>query len=135
MNRVFVDANVFMRFLMEDEQRQADQAAGLFTAAAAGSLALVTGPAVLLEIGWTLRGTYRLSRETTLDVLTRIAGLPGLDLADASLVEEALRLARESGQEFADAYIAASARAGACDAVATFNRKHFEKLGTTLHEL
>ena len=135
MNRVFVDANVFMRFLMEDEQREADQAARLFREAAAGSLALVTGPPVLFEIGWTLRSTYRLSRETTLDVLTRIAGLPGLDLADASLVEEALRLARESGQEFADAYIAASARAGACDAVATFNRKHFEKLGTTLHEL
>jgi len=124
MKRVFVDANVFMRFFTEDEEGQHERAAGLFAHAAAGKVRLVTGPPVLFEIAWTLRAAYRLPREKALDVLHRIRMLSGLELSDARLVEEALRLARASGQEFADAYIAASATACGTDAIATCNRKH-----------
>lgn len=55
--------------------------------------------------------------------------MPGLTLTDAPLVAEALTLAAATGSEFADAYIAASARAAGCSGVATFNRKDFTRLG------
>ena len=133
MSRLFVDANVFLRFFIEDDEERRKQARGLFRAAASGAVALITGPPVLFEIAWTLRSAYKLSKEQTLDVLSSIRTLPGLELADATEVDEALRLARATGQEFADAYIAASAGLRGADAIATFNRRHFERLGATLH--
>ena len=55
-------------------------------------------------------------------------------MTDAETVEEALAMAKRTGQEFADAYIHTLAVREKVDAVATFNRKHFEKMGTTLHD-
>ena len=61
--------------------------------------------------------------------------LPGLRLTDTNLVEEALALTRESSQEFADAYIAAGARSAEARQIATFNRRHFERLAMPLYAL
>ncbi len=135
MKTVFVDANVFLRFFTKDEQGQHDKAAALFRKAAAERVQLVTGPPVLFEIAWTLRSTYRVDNAKILDVLQRLAALPGLRLADPDTVDEALSVAKRTGQEFADAYIHAAALRGKADAVATFNRKHFEKMGTALYAL
>jgi predicted nucleic acid-binding protein len=133
MTTLFVDANVFLRFFTIDDDGQHKRATELFQSAAAGKVKLVTGPPVLFEIAWTLRSAYSLSRNQVVDVLAAIVALPCLTLTDASLAEEAIELARSSSQEFADAYIAAAAaRAGATE-IATFNQKHFEKLGAKIH--
>lgn len=134
MKTIFVDANVFLRFFTLDDRGQHDQAAGLFHQAATGKIALVAGPPVLFEIAWTLRSAYRQTNVKVLEVLSAIAALPGLQLTDGRIVEDALALAKTSGQEFADAYIASASREIGADEVATFNRKHFDKLGITLHE-
>jgi predicted nucleic acid-binding protein len=62
-----------------------------------------------------------------------MVALPGLVMTDADVVEEAILLAGRSGQEFADAYVVASAGRAGVEEIATFNRKHFESLGATLH--
>lgn len=134
MKRLFVDANVFLRFFTTDEAGHHTRAAALFRSAAAAELTLVTGPPVLFEIAWTLKAAYAQPHGTVLDVLSAILAFPGLQMTDAPLVERAIPLSRSSGQDFADAYIAASAEATRADAVATFNRKHFEKLGAALHK-
>ncbi|MEW6262391.1 MAG: PIN domain-containing protein [Thermodesulfobacteriota bacterium] len=133
MTTVFVDANVFLRFFTVDHAGQHEKAAALFEAAAAGRIRLVTGPPVLFEIAWTLRSAYHLSQEQTLDALEAMLAFKGLKLSDADLVEEAVRLARSSDQEFADAYIGASAQAWGAE-IATFNKKHFRKMGAGLHQ-
>ena len=133
MKRIFVDANVFLRFFTLDDQGQHERAAGLLRQAEAGKVALVTGPPVLFEIAWTLRAAYKQTNMKVLEALSAIAALPGLELTDARIVEEALTLAKISGQEFADAYIAAVSQQIGADGVATFNRAHFEKLAVTLH--
>lgn len=132
MKRVFVDTNVFLRFLTQDDQGQSEQAERLFRAAAAGEVRLVTGPPVLFELAWTLRRAYRVSREGCLDVLASVLALDGLELLDQETACAAVELARDNGQEFADAYIAASARG--MDGIATFNEGDFRRLGATLYE-
>ena len=132
MKTVFVDANVFLRFFTVDDRGQHDQAEELFRRAASGRIALVTGPPVLFEIAWTLRSAYRQTNAKVLDALSAIAALPGLRLTDGRIVQDALALAKASGQEFADAYIASASLEAGADAVATFNRKHFDQLGVTL---
>ncbi len=135
MKTAFVDANVFLRFFTTDEEGQQQQAARLLRKAACGKAALVTGPPVLFEIAWTLRAAYGQPNDEILDALSAIASMPGLRLLDRDLVEDAIALARHSGEEFADAYILASARKAGVDEVATFNRRHFERLGAQLARL
>ena len=133
MKRLFVDANVFLRFFTRDDRSQHGAAEKLFREAATGKVSLVTGPPVLFEIAWTLRSAYGLTPEKVLDVLSRIVSLPSLELADGPVVEEAISVAKASGQEFADSYILASAHRLGAGTVATFNRKDFLKMGATLH--
>lgn len=132
MNKIFVDSNVFLRFFTRDDRGQHEQAFNLFTKADEGLIDIVTGPPVLFEIAWTLRGAYNLSKEQVLDALAAIVALKGLQLIDADVVQEAIRLAQSSGQEFADAYIAAAAQKKKAE-VATFNKKHFQRLGAKLY--
>lgn len=134
MKTLFVDANVFLRFFTTDDEGQHRKAAALFKDAAAGRQHLVTGPPVLFEIAWTLRSAYNLENPKILDVMQRLLAQPGLRMTDSETVEEALSVARRTGQEFADAYIHALAVREKVDAVATFNRKHFVKMGTAVHE-
>jgi len=55
-----------------------------------------------------------------------------MEFTDASFIGDALTLASLTGVEFADAYIAASARSAGCDGIATFNTKDFGRLGLAL---
>ena len=134
MSLAFVDANVFLRFFTKGDAAQHERSRRLFRAAEAGTVSLVTGPPVWFEVAWVLSSFYKLEKGEILDVLDRILALSGLQLMDRALVEEAVRLARASGQSFPDAYIAASARACRADGVATFHRADFEKLGATIYD-
>ena len=133
--RVFVDANVFLRYFTLYDAGQHGRAARLFGEASQGDIDLVTGPPVLFEVAWTLQAAYAIPREKVLDVLSRILALPGLTLTDSQLVERAVQLARAANRDFADAYIAASAEAAGVDAVATFNRKDLERHDSVIYDL
>ncbi|MFH1092249.1 MAG: PIN domain-containing protein [Pseudomonadota bacterium] len=133
MKTFFVDANVFLRFFTKDDRGLHQKAADLFHQAASGKITLITGPPVLFEIAWVLRSAYKQPQEKVLAVLTAVAAFPGLRLTDEGLVEEAISQAKYSGREFADAYICASVKDVQADGIATFNRKHFEKLGADLY--
>ena len=135
MTSWFVDANVFLRFLTVDDQGQHEKAAGLLEKAAKGRIRLVCGPPVLFELAWTLRTAYKTTGAKVLEILHGIYSMPGIALTDETLVGSALTLASETGGEFADAYIAASAHASTCSGVATFNRKDFARLGVGMLDL
>jgi predicted nucleic acid-binding protein len=134
MKPVFVDANLFLRFFTRDDETHHRKAVSFFKRVSAGQIRVLTGPPVLFEVAWTLRSAYHQPSEKVLEVLGAILSLPGLKMTDTHLVSQALDLARNSGIEFADAYIAASAaEAGAV--VGTFNRRHFEHLNLELYPL
>jgi predicted nucleic acid-binding protein len=135
MTSWFVDANIFLRFLTVDDRGQHERAARLFEKAAKGQVRLVCGPPVLFELAWTLRAAYKTPGAKVVEILSAIYSMPGITLTDEPLVASALTLASETGVEFADAYIAASARASACSGVATFDRKDFVRLGVEIADL
>jgi predicted nucleic-acid-binding protein len=135
MDRVFVDTNVFLRFFTQDDQGQHERAARLFLDAEGGLFELVTGPPVFFELAWTLRSAYKQKREKVIDVLERMLSLQSMTVTDATLVTTALKMAKDGNQEFADAYVAASALLSKARAVASFNQKNFEKLGIPTYPL
>ena len=126
MKTVFVDTNVFLRFLTGDDLRQREKAVALFKKAAAGEISLLSGPPVFFEIAWSMRTVYGQKNEVILEFLTSMLRLPGLRITDITVVEKAIGLAKNRGTDFADAYVAALAGSEGATELATFNRKHFE---------
>jgi len=132
----FVDTNVFVRLVaVADDDGQLKQAKRLFEQAQAGKVDLVTGPPVLFEVAWVLSRLYKRSNDEILDFLEAILSYPNLRMLDKEQVMTAISIARETNSVFADSYIAASARRIQADNVATFNKKHFSKLGSKLYPL
>jgi len=129
--RVLVDANVFLRYFMLDDQRQAAKAEALFQDARDGKVELLCGPPVLFELAWTLRRPFGLSRREVLEAIKNLLALPGLQRTDAALVRRAVELGEAHAMEFADAYIAASALAQKAQ-LATFNERDFKDSGAAL---
>lgn len=133
-NEIFVDSNVFIRLLSKDDEEQSKSAARLFELAERNELHLLTGPPVFFEVAWVLRFSYRRTNAEIIEALEAMLAQPNLKVLDRQLVASAIELARESNQGFADAYIAATAR-GRDAQVATFNEKHFAKLGAQVFKM
>ena len=132
---VFVDTNVFIRLFVKDDAEQHKQAKALFLRAQDGNVDLVTGHPVFFELAWVLSYTYKLANAEILDRLEAILSFGGLKIADRDLIIDAIYLARAKNSNFADSYIAASLQRLHAKEVATFNKKHFSKLGVNLYPL
>jgi predicted nucleic acid-binding protein len=134
MEEVFVDSNVFLRFYANDDAGQGDLAEERFRRAAQREIELVTGPPVFFEVAWTLKAWAKWPNAKILGALQAMTAIPNMKLIDKDTVVAAILLAQETGQEFADSYIAATVRERGVKLM-TFNHKHFAKLKTPLYAL
>ena len=133
MKKVFIDTNLFIRYLVNDNLEMAEQVEQLFDKAASGDLRLVTGPPVFFELAWTLKSFYKKDREYIYECLKSILGIEGLETLDVDILEPALEIFNHAAIDFADAYIAALAKSVQADSIATFNQKHFKNLDIALY--
>jgi uncharacterized protein len=124
----FADTNLFLRYLTNDVPEQADAVEGLLRRAGAGEVKLVTNSLVIAEIVWTLESFYGLSREDVQRKVLAILNTPGLQVADATLVLQAVLWHAEKNVDFIDAYNAAWLLAQGIHTAYTFDRKHFSRL-------
>jgi predicted nucleic-acid-binding protein len=132
MNKYFIDSNVFLRFYSKDDETQRKQVRKLFLKAQKKEIELYCGPPVFFEVAWVLATTYRLSRDKILETLETMLYMPNLHVLDEENVKAAIELARETKQGFADSYIANIAQKLEIG-VASFNEKHFAKVGAKLY--
>ena len=133
MKKIFVDTNLFIRYLIDDIPSQIDKVEYLLDLAEKGEVRLVTGPPVFFEMAWTLKSFYKMSRKRIYECLSSILGLPGLEVTDLDILEEALELFRRTSADFSDAYIAISSKKVGAESIATFNAKHFRNLDVKIH--
>jgi predicted nucleic-acid-binding protein len=124
----FADTNLFLRYLTNDVPEQAGAVEGLLRRAQAGEVKLATNSQVIAEIVWTLESFYRLSREDVRGKVLAILNTPGLEVADATLVLQAVLWHAEKNVDFIDAYNAAWLLAQGIHAAYTFDRKRFSRL-------
>jgi len=117
-----VDTNVLARYFVEE--RDADAATQAQRAAARRLIEsgqpLFVPKSVVLELGWVLRGYYRFAAGQVAEALEALLCLPGVELEDRSVVEQALA-GLQKGLDFADALHHASCRP--CSAFASFDTR------------
>ena len=107
---VFVDANVFLRYLTDDIPEQAAAAEDLFRQASDGTARLVTNTMVLAELVWVMEYYYHLTKLETQQRALAVASMEGLDLPGAELVMQALFDFVDKNVDFIDAHNAAWVR-------------------------
>ena len=106
----FVDTNVFLRLLTEDDPAKAARCRKLFEQAVAGAVSLETSDLVIAEIVWTLLSYYEIPKRSVIEKVGQILNTPNLVITNHEVLAEALALWGRHGCDFIDAYNAALMR-------------------------
>ena len=117
-----LDTNVIVRYLAQDDVRQAAIATrlieGSLSAEARGFVSIVT----LAEIVWVMSSNYRAARAAVADIVEGLLTAPQLAIEKADVIWRALRAFRESKADFSDALIVELGRDAGCTKTVTFDR-------------
>lgn len=100
---VFVDAGVFLRFLVGEPERDYRRARELFERAERGRVALETSGAVVARVLRDLREVHGLGRREVRRVGEAILGTRNLHVRERALLQRALELGGKLGVEFTEA--------------------------------
>lgn len=114
--RIAADTNVIVRYLVWDDQTQAEAAARAIEAAEAVVLSTI----VLCEVVWVLRRAYRYAAEDVTRVLRHLIESRTVEV-DRRLAEAGLAML-VAGGDFADGVILAEAGRARCACLVTFDR-------------
>ena len=128
MGSVFVDTNVFLRFLTNDDPAKAKRAEILFRDALKGKIRLATSLLVIAEIIWTLESFYKLEKPDIAAKIEKILNTPNLDCPEAALLFMALDLYVHANIDFVDAYNAFHMKEHGLTQILTYDRKHFARV-------
>ena len=115
-----LDTNVLVRFIMQDDARQAAKATKLVEGLSAqmpGFISIVS----VVELVWVLTGSYGLARAQVAAALESLLRSKELVVDRADLVTQALSRYRSAGADFADALIERMAVAAGCSTTMTFD--------------
>jgi predicted nucleic acid-binding protein len=126
--RVFIDTNLFLRYLTNDVPAQADAVEALLQQAAGGEMVLVTNNLVIAEIVWVLATYYQHSRVDIRDKVLAVLNTPGLKVVDGDLVLQAVTWFAEEDIDFIDAYNAAWLLRQDMNVAYTFDHGHFSRI-------
>ena len=128
MNRCFVDTNLFIRYLTNDDQEKADRVEKLLDSAAAGEVVLVTTEMVIAEVVWVLEASYLLKAGDVVPLVRGILATPGLEVINGNLVARALEYYEGQNIDFVDGYIAAVMEKQGISELYSFDKKHISRL-------
>lgn len=128
MKEFFIDTNLFIRYLTNDDEDKASRVEGLLEEAAAGRVRLITAEMVMAETVWVLESVYRLKAAEIAPLIRAILATPGLEVINASLVEAALVHYETRNVDFIDGYIAALMEKRGLTGLYSYDKKHISRI-------
>ncbi|MCL4369186.1 MAG: PIN domain-containing protein [Actinobacteria bacterium] len=120
--RLLLDTSVIIRYVTGEPVWAAEQARGLFAAAAAGRLELVVADVAFIETGFVLWRVLRLERSAVVAYLDSLLQAPGVLPEHRELLQKCLELFQRHPIGLVDTYLAAGAMAAGVDGVASLDR-------------
>jgi predicted nucleic-acid-binding protein len=118
-----IDTNVLIRFLVRDDDQQADRVYRLFKKVESAKEALFVPLAVVLETVWVLESVYNIPRQEILDSIDALILMPMLEFQAQSAIISFVSSARETGIDLSDLLIAHSAKFSGCECTLTFDKQ------------
>lgn len=126
-----LDTNVIVRYVMQDDPKQAQKASKLIeslTPEVPGFVPLVA----LVELVWVLTSCYDLTRGQVAQALDALLRAKEIVLERAEQVTQALRTFSTNGADFADCLIERTAATAGCGKTMTFDTGAAKLAGMTL---
>ena len=118
-----LDTNVLVRFLVKDDEHQADIVYKLFKKAEMDKDTLYIPLLVVLETIWVLESVYKISRPDILDSINALVLMPILDFEAQSAILSFISSAQSNEVDLADLLIAHSTKTAGCEYVLTFDKR------------
>uniref|UniRef100_A0A7C5V250 PIN domain-containing protein n=1 Tax=Caldicellulosiruptor owensensis TaxID=55205 RepID=A0A7C5V250_9FIRM len=128
MEEVWIDANVILRYLLQDHQEFFQKAQKIMLEAEQGKLKLLVAPITIAEVVWTLESFYKIPRKEIADILSAFICSDGIKAEEGDVVLFALKTYKESNVDFIDAYLSHHITKSGNNKILTFDKKHFSKL-------
>lgn len=129
MNTCFVDTNLFVRYLTDDDAEKADRVEGLLNKASDGKVQLVTSDLILVELIWVLESSYHMKPVEITPMIRAILATPGLQVINGELISRALDHYEDMNVDIVDGHIAALMKKLNITDVFSFDRKHLSRIG------
>lgn len=108
MVRVFVDTNVLVRYVIEDDLNKSEQVRRFFEAASRGEVVLYLSSVVLLEMVFVLKSVYKKDVDLIMKVVKKLVKTRGCVLVDKTDLKSALEYLDKYKVKFSDCLIASS---------------------------
>jgi predicted nucleic acid-binding protein len=104
MEKIFVDTNLFLRYLTKDDPAKYDRCRELFKKTVEGKVFLFTSEMVIAELIWTLLSYYKVPKAEVIEKVSIIISTPNLHLPDKAIIADSLILYSQKNIDFIDAY-------------------------------
>jgi predicted nucleic-acid-binding protein len=128
MKKVFFDTNFLLRFYLNDIPRQSAKAKKMVQAAKDGRLLLVTDLIVICEIVWVMDSYYKLDKKQIAKKMSNLYRTAGLVVLNGEILPDALAVYVEKNIDFTDAVIGALVTKNHIEYLASFDKKHMDRL-------
>lgn len=126
-----LDTNVLVRYLAQDEPKQATLATRLIESLTTDEPGFISH-VVLAETLWVLESCYAADPARVQQVVDALLRTGGIVVEHAESVWRALRQFKQNEGDFADTLIAVSAGDAGCRAIYTFDKGAAKRSGMTL---
>ncbi len=128
-----LDTNVLVRYITQDDKKQAEQAGRLMenlNEETPGYVSVVT----IVELYWVLETAYQLTRSQLVQVFQTLIAVDYLKIDRVAAVASAVRQYSESKADFADCLIERLASSAGCVRTLTFDKGAAKSTGMVLVE-
>lgn len=127
---IFVDTNYFLRFLLNDINKQHLEAKELFLEASQGKIKLISSTIVFFEIYWVLSSYYNKKKQDIISALQAIIDLKFIGLKERQILQNSLSRFKKANFDLEDCYNIAYTKSRIVKEFRTFDdklKKEFQK--------
>ena len=126
-----LDTNVLVRYITQDDDKQAELANSLIESlddASPGFVTLVT----VVELSWVLESAYNFTRQQFAQMMQALMTVDTIKLDRAAVVASALRSYATSKADFSDCLIERLSASAGCEKTMTFDKAAAKMTGMVL---
>jgi predicted nucleic-acid-binding protein len=120
---VAVDTNILVRFLAQDDEKQARQVHARLKRAEKNKEQLAVPLAVILETIWVLESAYRFQRQEIIRGIEALLQMPIFLFEADDVLEGLIEQGKKSANDLSDLLIGLSAKSQGADHTLTFDKK------------
>ena len=130
MVNIFLDANVIIRFLTNDDDIQSPLAYKVFERAAQQEYNLVLSPIIIAECTWVLQmKRYGYKKKEIANIFKQLILSPGIKTQEEEITLKSLSDFSTCNVDFIDAYLSSTSLLEKNYPIVTWNKRDFNRLG------